>query len=77
MFDIVKQGESVYLATSPDMRGSVSRVDSDGFEVVWNPFVFDREEALKLKVIGGFNRTRVFYKRGQHGNVVFGVPEKD
>lgn len=70
-----KQGTSVYLTTSPDQRGSVSRVDSDGFEVVWNPFVKDRPDALALRVLGGFSRTRVRYPLDTK-IVGFGVPQE-
>lgn len=73
----MKQGEAVFLTTSPDMRGNVSLVEKDHFWVTWHSFVDDRPEALKLKVMNGFKRTRVRYRNYEARIVGFGVPEGD
>jgi hypothetical protein len=70
----MQQGIQTYLHTSPDLRGNVSRVGSDWFEVTWHPFMQDRAEAEALGVLGGRRRMRVRYNKGDAANVGFGVP---
>jgi hypothetical protein len=70
----MKQGEAVFLATQPDLRGNVGRIGPDWFEVTWHPFVVDRPEAVALRVLGGRERTRVRYNKADANNVGFGNP---
>lgn len=70
----MKQGESVYLHTQPDLRGNVGRVGNGWFDVTWHPFTSDREEAIALGVLGGKRRMRVRYNTREANNIGFGNP---
>lgn len=72
----MKQGEAVYLTTSPDQRGNISLVGPDWFDVTWQPFVACRPETLAFHMVDGFKRTRVRYSKNGIGVIGFGVPDK-
>lgn len=72
----MKQGEAVYLHTSPDIRGNVTSVEDVYFTVTWHAFLADRPDAIDLKVNvrDGSKRTRVRYRKDDAANIGFGVP---
>jgi hypothetical protein len=74
----MKAGESVFLASSPECRGTVSLVESDRFLVTWHAYSKDRPEVLSEKmgvnVQDASQRTRVWYMKSETANLGFGVP---
>jgi hypothetical protein len=74
----MKQGDAVFLKTSPDCRGNVSKIDGDRFQVTWHAYVLDRPEVLSEKM--GVNirdastRARSWYSMGDTSNIGFGTP---
>jgi hypothetical protein len=72
----MKQGEAVFLHSSPEMRGNISLVGDGWFDVTWHPFLTDRPEAydLKVNIRDGQKRTRVRYRKGDASNIGFGEP---
>jgi hypothetical protein len=71
---MMKQGEPVFLQTSPEIRGNVSLVGDDWFDVTWHAFRDDRPDAEDLRVLDGKERTRVRYSKSETRNIGFGVP---
>jgi hypothetical protein len=72
----MKQGVATYLHSHPELRGNVSRVGPDWFEVTWHPFVKDRPETLRdrIDVRAASRRTRRRYATNDAKNIGFGVP---
>lgn len=74
----MKSGEAVYLHQSPNLRGNVSKVTSEGVYVTWHKYVQDVPEALspnlKVNVREGSKRMRVFYPHREYPNLGLGTP---
>jgi hypothetical protein len=73
----MQQGQAVYLSQSPALRGNVSKIEGDRFQVTWHAFMKDRPEArLELySVRDAFARARYWYTKGETNGLVLGVPE--
>jgi hypothetical protein len=73
----MQQGQAVYLSQSPSLRGNVSKIEGDRFQVTWHAFMKDRPEA-KLEpysVREASTRARYWYTKGETNGLVLGVPE--
>lgn len=74
----VKTGEAVFLKTSPQCRGNVSKVEGGKFRVTWHTFLRDVPECLSrdsgVNIREAGKRARVWYSKGDTFNIGFGSP---